>query len=40
MLILQKVKGWWENQAKKGVRSILNDKGGIVNIYIYIYIKT
>jgi len=36
MLILQKVKGWWENQLKKGVRSRLNDKGGIVNRNTYI----
>jgi len=36
MLILQEVKGWWENQVKKGLRSRLNDKGGIVNRNIYI----
>jgi hypothetical protein len=41
MLILQKVKGRWENQVKKGARSRLNEKGGIVNrnILIFTYIN-
>jgi len=35
--ILQKVKGMWENQVKKGARSRLNDKGGTANRNILIY---
>jgi hypothetical protein len=37
MFILQKAKGRWENQVKKGARSRLNDKGGIVNTNVLIY---